>query len=122
MPNSKIIIFAVGLVAIVGIAYVALDGNVGPDDGVQGTISPADAHQSNKTAYYDELNKGQDIGKIGVLGEIAVAMDHNPGKAETLLLQQGWSQEDYETMVERIRKDEDLDRLFQEAKRAAYPQ
>ena len=122
MPNSKIILFAVGLVAIAGIAYMALDGSVGPDDGVQGTIAPADSHQSNKTAYYEELNKSQDIGKIDVLGKIAVALDSNPGKAETLLRQQGWSQEDYEKMVERVRKDDDLNRLFQEAKRAAYQQ
>lgn len=122
MANSKTILLAVGVIAVAGIAYFALDGGVTSEDAVQGTIAPGDQHQNNKSAYYDQVNQTTEVANMNALAKIAVAMERAPAQAEMLLQEQGWSQADYEQMVEKVSQDENLERLFRTAKRNAYGQ
>ncbi len=116
MAKSKVILLAVGLVAVAGIVYLAVDGRVVPKEEVVGAIGTAERHQMEKTRYYEDLNKRD---KIENLGRIAAKFETAPDEAEKMLEENGWSKEDFDRMVRDIRSDAELSKVFEEAKKRA---
>jgi HAMP domain-containing protein len=119
MAKTKGILLAVGVVAAAGIAYVTLKGPGGPSEGVQGTMGAVERHQTEKTRYYDEMNKLGNTDKIETLGRIAARFESAPAEAEKMLEEHGWSEEEFQKMVKSIRSDDELNKLFEEAKKKA---
>lgn len=119
MAKSKGILLAVGVVAVAGIAYLAFNGRVGPNDGVEGAIGAAERHQTEKTQYYEGLNKVADAEKIEALGQIAAKFENAPAEAEKMLEEHGWSKEEFDTMVKTIRSNDELNKAFETAKKKA---
>ena len=126
MAKSKGILLVVGVVAAVGIAYLTIDGRVGPIEGVEGTIGGAsDQHQSEKTRYYEELNKRVEslsVDKIEAIGTIAAKFESAPAEAEKMLVKHGWSKEEFDELLKGIRDNDEMNKVFQAAKKLASHQ
>lgn len=115
--NGKGILAVVGVVAVIGVAYVAMSDRAVPDEGTQGTVGiPVDQHQANKTLFYEEMNKAE---RIKTLAQIAVKLEQAPAEGQKLLLENRWTKADFDKMLEDIRNDDEQYGAFQEAKRQA---
>ena len=124
MANSagKRILLVVAVVAAAGIGYMTLNGGGGPTEGVEGAIGTADQHQSQKTQYYEGLNKSGEAlspDTIEILGTIAAKFEYAPAEAEKMLEERGWSKEVFDGMLEDIRSNDELNKVFQAAKKRA---
>ena len=116
--GGKGILLFFGLVAIAGIAYVAISGRGTPDGGAEATIGAQ--HQSAKTQYYADLNKKlEDADNIEALGQIASMFETDVAEAEKMLREKGWSKEEFDQMIDKVRRDEALNRVFEAAKVAS---
>ncbi len=122
MANSgKGILLAIVVLAVAGIAYLTLSDRVGPDEGAEGTIGVTDQHQAEKTRYYEDLNKLKDLStdKIQALGTISAKFESAPTEAQKMLEQHGWSKKEFDKMVEAVRTDDELNKVFEAGRKLA---
>jgi len=106
---------AAGLAALSLVALAACEGETPSLDDARKALEKAGTAVDKAS----ELVKSLDQDKIRELARLAAEIEKEPGKAEELLEEHGLDREQFQKLVERIRQDPELAKIFDKAKELA---